>query len=435
MVCLIAVGFSQTVLAADEKPNILVIISDDQGWMDIGYNGSEILTPNLDHLARTGIRLDANYVFTTCSPTRIALLAGRNPSRYGVLGPIGGRSKQALPAETMLLAKALSGVGYYTVITGKWHLGLRPEVGPRRYGFDSSYGYLHGQIDQYTHIYKNGDRTWHRDEKFIDEKGHATDLITDEAVHIIERKSDQPFFLYVAYSVPHFPLQEPKRWTAMYDGRIDDPDRKKFAASLTHMDAGIGRIVKALEQSGKRNNTLLIYTSDNGGQKNYHSKTDYDGGKHSPNKVLGNNRPFRGWKGDLYEGGIRVPALVNWPGKLAPAVVKQTVSVLDWYPTIAAYAGVTIPKEWELEGRNIRPLLEESWLPELQQRTLYWKTSRNYALRAGSWKLIEHRGKQSKFELFNLTDDPYEKTDLAAKHPEKLKSLKQQLDRQKKLDP
>ena len=362
------------------------------------------------------------------------MLAGRNPSRYGVLGPIGGRSKQALPAETMLLAKVLSGVGYYTAITGKWHLGLRPEVGPRRYGFDSSYGYLHGQLDQYTHIYKNGDRTWHRDEKFIDEKGHATDLITDEAVRVIERKSDQPFFLYVAYSVPHFPLQESNQWTSLYDGRIDDPDRKKFAASLTHMDAGIGRIVKALEQSGKRNNTLLIYTSDNGGQKEYYSRTDYNGGKHSPNKVLGNNRPLRGWKGDLYEGGIRVPALVNWPEKLAPSVINQTVSVLDWYPTIAAYAGVKIQREWKLEGRNIRPLLEKSWLPELLQRTLYWKTSRNYALLNGSWKLIEHRGKESRFELFNLTKDPYEKTDLAVKHPEKLKNLERLLAQQKKLD-
>src|SRR5262249_50040567 len=164
--------------AADpaSQPNILVIVADALGWRDIGYHDSDIRTPNLDRLAKAGVRLERNYVYPTCSPTRAGILTGRNPSRFGIHGPIDGRSELALPKETMTLSRVLHDRGYETALCGKWHLGLRPEVGPRKYGFDHSYGYLHGQIDQLTHRYKNGDRTWHRDDVFIDEQGHATDL-------------------------------------------------------------------------------------------------------------------------------------------------------------------------------------------------------------------------------------------------------------------
>jgi len=414
-----------------QKPNILIIVSDDQGWMDMGYNGSKVLTPNLDRLAKTGVRLDANYVFPTCSPTRCALIAGRNPSRYGILGPIGGRSRQALPTNTVTLADMLHSADYYTAISGKWHLGLRPEVGPLQYGFDSTYGYLHGQIDPYEHLYKYGDRTWHRQDRLIDEDGHATDLLTNEAIRIIQRDSNQPFFLYVPYSVPHHPLQEPGQWSAMYKGRIDDPDRRLFAASLTHMDAGIGRILAALDRTGKRNNTLIIYSSDNGGQKDWNSPKSQYRGKFKPHKVLGNNRPLRGWKGNLFEGGIRVPALVNWPGHLKPKVVTAPTSVLDWYPTLAHLIGVKIDPGLKLEGQNIWSTLTGNPSPALSRRTLYWKTGRETAVRVGPWKLIRNRRRAHlKPMLFNVIDDPYEKNNLTTSRPKKVRELDRELKRQ-----
>jgi len=420
--------------AADNpKPNVIVIIPDDQGFNDIGYHNSNIITPNLDDLAETGVKLETHYVCTTCSPTRAAIISGRPPSRYGILGPIGGVSTLALPPDTVTLADMLHSAGYLTAISGKWHLGLRPEVGPRQYGFESTYGYLHGQIDPYTHRYKFGDETWHRNDKFIKEEGHATDLITKEAVRVIKTSGDQPFFLYVTYSVPHYPLEEPDKWLDMYDGIIEDESRKLFAASLTHMDAGIGEIVAALNQSKKRANTLIIYSSDNGGQKSWDSPKNQYNGKFAPNPYLGNNAPLNGWKGDLHEGGIRVPAFANWPGTLKPRTVTAPVCILDWYPTIAGLIGIQPDDKLELEGEDIWPLLTRSQ-KQPPEREIYWKTSGESALRKGPWKIIERRRKaNSTFRLFHLIDDPLERNNLAKTHPEKLKqliaSLKQQQSR------
>ena len=224
------------------RPNIIVIVADDAGWCDVGYHGSEIKTPNIDRLAGAGVELDQFFAYPTCSPTRAALLTGRPPSRYGILGPISMRSKLALPRDTVTLAEMLKKQGYDTAITGKWHLGLRPETGPGKYGFNYTYGYLHGQIDQFTHIYKNGDRSWHHNGGFIEEEGHATDFITNEAISFIRerRETTKPFFLYVPYSVPHYPLQEENRWIEPYRNIIDNESRRLFAASMTHMDDGIG---------------------------------------------------------------------------------------------------------------------------------------------------------------------------------------------------
>jgi arylsulfatase B len=190
---------------AKRPPNILVLVADDLGWHDVGYHGSEIRTPHLDKFAGAGVQLERHYVYPTCSPTRAGLLTGRNPSRFGIHAPIADRSEQTLPAGAPTLARALKARGYATALFGKWHLGLRPEAGPRQYGFDQTYGYLHGQIDQYTHRYKNGDRSWHRNDVFVDEAGHATDLIADETVRFLETRRKTPFFLWVAFSVPHFP--------------------------------------------------------------------------------------------------------------------------------------------------------------------------------------------------------------------------------------
>jgi arylsulfatase A-like enzyme len=180
---------------AEERPNVVLIVADDLGWNDVGYHNPEIKTPNLDRLAARGVRLEHHYVFPTCSPTRCALLTGRNPSRFGILGPIDGRSGRSIPPGTVTLAHVFGSQRYATAIVGKWHLGLRHEVGPRAFGFGSGYGYLHGQIDPDTHLYKNGDRTWYRQDEFVDEPGHATDLLAAATVQWIETHRSGPFFL------------------------------------------------------------------------------------------------------------------------------------------------------------------------------------------------------------------------------------------------
>ncbi len=410
----------------------MLLIADDLGWHDVGYHDSDIRTPNLDRLAQKGVRLERHYVCPTCSPTRAGLLTGRNPSRFGIHGPIADRSELALPTDAVTLASVLKDRGYVTALFGKWHLGLRPEAGPRRYGFDQTYGYFHGQIDQYTHRYKNGDRTWHRNDAFVDEKGHATDLIADETVKFLQARRRQPFFLWVAFSVPHHPVQEPDEWLKPYQDKIKDPARRLYAASVTHMDAAIGKILQSLEKNGQADNTLILFTSDNGGQKDYASKTEYEG-KHGPYATLGDNRPLRGWKGELYEGGIRVPALVSWPGTLPAGVVRPGVSYLDWFPTFAHLAGAQTKPDWKLEGRNVWPLLTRQG--PVASSPLYWNTGASRAILDGDWKLIVSRDKSPTRELYNLAADPAEKENLAEKNPAKLDELGKVLAQQQKLDP
>lgn len=420
---------------SEPKPNIVVILADDLGWRDVGYHGSEIRTPHLDALARGGVRLDRHYVYPTCSPTRAGLLTGRFASRFSIHAPIAGKSEQALPAGTVTLPSALRRAGYFTAVSGKWHLGLRPEVGPNAYGFDSAYGYFHGQIDPYTHRYKFGDETWHRDGKLIREEGHYTDLITNEAVRVIRERarSGKPFLLYVAYGVPHHPLAEPEEWLAQYKGdEIPDRWRRLFAASVTHMDSGVGRIVEALESSGLRENTLILFSSDNGGQNGYAAPAREYEGRYEPHTALGDNKPLRGWKTQLYEGGIRVPAFVNWPGKLEPRIVEQPVNIIDWFPTFARLAGATLDAAWKIEGLDVWSALRGERIAELDSRTHYWNTGTSVAVIADGWKLIERRPGTA--ELFHVRRDPQEERNLAADEAEKLAEMRAVLAAQRALD-
>ena len=405
-----------------DKPNIIVIIPDDVGWHDVGYYGSSIKTPNIDKLAKSGVRLDNHYVMPTCTPTRVSLMTGKYPSRYGITGPDYG---EVIDLGDPTLASVLAESGYSTAIAGKWHMGSPPYT-PLKYGFESSYGYFDGQIDPYTHEYKKetkltSRKSWHRNDEYLTEEGHATDLITQEAIRIIENENQKPFFLYVAYSVPHFPLDEPEEWTSIYDDINLSPSRKWFAASMTHMDDGIGKIIESLDKTGQRKNTLVIFVSDNGGQHSWQSDTEYRGKyKDKPHKVLGNNYPLKGWKGDLYEGGIRVPAFANWPGHLQPNVVNQPVHVSDWLPTISNLIN-TQKTPQKIDGQNIWPLLNGN-SDNAENRVIYWKTRNNLAVREGSWKLLVFRD-TDKMELYNLENDFRETNDLSEKNPQKVKHL------------
>lgn len=418
---------------ARPKPNMLVIVSDNQGWKDIGYNASEIRTPHLDKLAGTGVRLDHFYVYPMCSPTRAAFVSGRAPSRYGILGAIGHRSRQALPPETVTIADTMRACGYETAITGKWHVGLRPEVGPLQYGFDQSYGFFHGQIDKLTHRYKNGDRTWHRNDKYLDEEGHSLDLITAEAINFIERERDHPFFLYVPFGAPHPPLQETTEWVGLYEDVIASPSRRLYAASVTHMDAAIGELIATLDRTGQRKNTIVIFFSDNGAIQSWGEQPKNYEGRFGPYPVLGDNGPLRGWIGELYDGCVRTPALVNWAGVLEPRVVDSVTSVLDWYPTMAALGRGAVDDAWNLEGRDIWRLL--SGQGDVAETVLYWKyyNGQRAAVRSDNWKLIIDRRDNSN-ELFDMTNDPYESLNLAERHLGRVRELTALLQQQAKLD-
>jgi arylsulfatase A-like enzyme len=412
-----------TACGAEEtpRPNMIFILADDLGWADIGYHDSDIRTPHLDRLAGDGVRLNRHYVYPTCSPTRVALLSGRFPSRFGVLGPLGSTTK--MRGEDALLTHGLRKLGYRTHISGKWHIGETPEHRPLGYGFDTSYGYLRGQIDPYTHRYKFGDHvTWHRNDEFIEERGHVTDLITEEAIRIIESAGEKPFFLYVAHHSPHFPLNEPPKWIAPYEETIDDIWRRHFAAAVTHVDHGVGQIVQALERTGQRERTLIVFSSDNGGQQSWNASEAEYNGRYAAHTRLGNNRPLRGWKGELYEGGIRVPVFVNWPGRIPAGRVFETPThVVDWMPTLIRAAGGDPPQGESIEGIDLWAALTGQ-SPTLPDRVMYWKTPSASAVRQGDWKLIQVR-RGGRVELFQLKDDPLEETDLAAEQPAKVSEL------------
>lgn len=410
---------------AAKPPNVVFIMADDQGWNDIGYHNPEVLTPNIDRLAAEGTRLEQYYVYPTCSPTRVALLTGRNPARFGVLAPLAATTKVA--PQDARLPWELQKLGYTTHISGKWHIGETEAHRPLKYGFTSSYGYFRGQIDPYTHRYKFGDHlTWHRNDEFVEEPGHVTDLITDEAVRVIENAGEQPFFLYVAHHSPHYPLNEPPEWIAKYQETTDEIWRRHYLGAISHLDDGVGKIIEALERSGQRERTLIIYASDNGGQQNWlGTEKQYDG-RYAPHTTLGDNRPLRGWKTDLYEGGIRVPAVIHWPGKVpAGHVVSSPTHVLDWAPTLLALCGgeSEVPlADQHLDGVDIGPLIRGD-RDTLGERRFWWRTPNQSAARQGDWKLVLHGRDGKRAELFNLANDPNEEHDLAARHPEKCAEL------------
>ena len=411
----------------DAKPNFVFIIADDLGWNDVGYHGSEINTPRLDRLAAGGVRLDQHYVTPVCWTTRECLLLGRGTKVLSAVEAGDNRAKLPQPPNTDSLAAALRSIGYTTHISGKWHINsMDPERRPLKHGFDTSYGYLHGQIDPYPpHHYKLNNDTWHRNDVLFNEPGHVTDLLTDEAVRVIESDHAKPFFLYVAYSVPHYPLDEPEEWVKPYEGKIADPWRRLFAASVSHLDDAVGRIVDSLDRTGQRDNTMLVFVSDNGGQKDWKAPKEHYDGRYRDHTTLGNNLPLNGWKAQVYEGGIRVPTIVSWPGRVpAGSMVDDVVCVLDWMPTFCGLARHSVSLEGG--GQDIWPVITGQAKP--RDRTLRWQYGGKTAVRSGDWKLVVGKD-PDRAELFNLADDPCEAKNLASQMPDKVAQLKAAISR------
>lgn len=415
-------------LFSAERPNILLIVADDLGWSDVGWHGGFSKTPNMDRLVKEGVELDQHYVQPVCTPTRTALMSGRYPGRFGPQ-PLSPSNLRAMPLGTLTMASMLKSHGYRTHQCGKWHLGARPEWIPNAYGFDTSYGTLTGAADPWTHKYRKGnpyEDTWHRDGKLFTEEGNATELIAAEALRRIAEKGG-PWFVYVPFHAVHTPVDAPEEFKRLYDGvkfhdhPVKHESRLRLAAMVSQLDAKIGQFVAALEKSGQRENTLIIFTSDNGGIEGL--KNNYVGTV--PDSPFNSeNDPLRGQKATLYEGGTRVCAFASWPGKLKPGKFTTPMHAVDWVPTIAALTGHETKAELKWDGINQWPSLTGAAKPA-EPRTIYIAMTKGHSLRHGDWKLIQHA--KGAPELFHIAADPYEKNDLAKSEPAKLAELQKLL--------
>ena len=402
------------------RPNIVYILADDLGWKDVGFHGSDIKTSSIDQLAQTGATLDQFYVQPMCTPTRAALMTGRYPLRYGLQTLVIPASMDyGLPTDEWLLPQALKAAGYTTAIFGKWHLGHADrKFWPMQRGFDYQYGAQLGEIDYLTHTV-GGKMDWYRNNKPVKEKGYVTTLLGEDAVRFINRQdANKPFFMYLAFTAPHTPFQAPETYLSKYQN-ISDVNRRIYAAMITAMDHEIGQVVQALEKRGMRQNTLIIFHSDNGGNRAAHLAGE--------TKVTGplpaSNGPYRGGKGDLYEGGVRVPSLINWPGKIKPGtVVDQMIHVVDYYPTLAKLGGASLSKSKPLDGLDMWPTISNG-KSSPRDEVVYNVELFRGAVRRGDWKLVWRTVLPSKVELFNVAQDPFEKNNVATENPEKVREF------------
>jgi arylsulfatase A-like enzyme len=407
------------------RPHIVYIVSDDQGWKDVGFNGSDIRTPQLDRLAQSGARFEQFYAQSMCTPSRAALMTGRYPHRYGLQTlVIPSGAKYGLATDEWLLPQALKQAGYKTAIVGKWHLGhADSKYWPRQRGFDHQYGPLLGEIDYFNHS-AHGTRDWFLNDKPASEEGYVTQLLGRDAVRLIEGHDPAtPLFLYLAFTAPHSPYQAPQEYLDRYK-HIEDPSRRAYSAMITAMDDQIGLVIGALEKRKMLENTLVIFQSDNGGPRSAKFTGEVDMSKSA---IPADNGPYRDGKGSLYEGGTRVAALANWPGHIKPGtVVDQATHIVDMYPTLAKLAGAPMNTGKPLDGLDIWPTISEG-KPSPREEVIYGIEPFRAAIRQGDWKLVWQATLPSRVELFNLAQDPEERINLADKNPEKVAELQQRI--------
>lgn len=423
-------GGLPSVTAAQQpvRPHILYIMSDDQGWKDVGFHGSDIKTPNLDRLAQSGVRLEQFYAQPMCTPSRAALMTGRYPHRYGLqTAVIPSAGTYGLATDEWLLPQALKEVGYKTAIVGKWHLGHADrKYWPLQRGFDYQYGPILGEIDYFTHS-AHDQIDWYRNNELVKEEGYVTTLLGQDAVKLIDAHDpNTPLFLYLAFTAPHAPYQAPEADLEQYKN-ITDPNRRAYAAMITVMDSQIGQVLDALDRQGMRDNTLIVFQSDNGGPRSAKvtGEVDTSGGT-----IPADNGPFRDGKASLYEGGTRVVALANWQGQIQPgSEVNQPIHMVDMYRTLTELAGVPAGKSKPLDGLNVWPVLNGS-NSSPRDGIVYDVEPFRAALRQGDWKLVWQVTLPSRVELFNLAQDPEEKTNLADQNPAIVSRLKQQIEAQ-----
>ncbi len=425
MTLVVAMGLFSSICtagqAAAKQPNIVYFLADDLGRDDVGWRGGPIKTPNLDKLAKGGAELTQFYVQPVCSPTRASLMTGRYPLRYGLqVGVVRPWADYGLNTDEYTLPQALKEAGYETAIVGKWHLGhAKREYLPTSRGFDHQYGHYNGALDYNSHD-RDGGHDWHKDDQANHDDGYSTTLIGKEATRIVkDRNRNKPLFLYIPFNAVHSPFQAPKAVIDQYPDLTGN--RQKYAAMLHILDEAVGDVVAALEEQGEIENTLFLFSSDNGG----------------PNPgQLTDNGELRAGKGTVYEGGVRVVAFANWKGKIkSGSVVDEPIHIVDLFPTLIKLAGGSTAKSKPLDGHDVWDVIAHG-AKSPRTETVHNITPNNGAIRVGDYKLVKkgngQQGRRARnqgeevagnYELYNIREDINEKTDLAEKQPEKLKEL------------
>jgi len=390
--------------AAQTKPNVVLIVMDDVGYGDYGsYGAPDVKTPNIDRLARDGVRFTDFYAAPTCTPTRAALITGRHYQRTALEVPLGAAPAggRGLEATGRSLPQLMRNAGYATGLLGKWHLGYATNQIPKAHGFDYFFGFLSGLVDYYQHTDQTGKPDLFENDKPVQVDGYMTDLITERAMSFIDRNAQQPFFLEVAYNAAHWPFQVPdKPSVAPGNARLVQPHedhtstRADYVAMLERADQGVGKIVDTLQKRGLTRNTLVIFTNDNGGE------------------WLSRNAPLFNRKQTIWEGGIRVPLIMKWPERIPSGRTSpQAGFIFDLTATILAAGGATIPADAKFEGLNLLPIVGGQQPP--LERTLFFRVTGNRAARAvrqGDWKLMVDGPNTM---LFNVRTDMAERNDLA----------------------
>jgi len=389
------------------RPNVVLIFTDDQGSIDVNcYGAKDLITPSLDRLAREGTRFTQFYVGApVCSPSRAALMTGRYPQRAGVPGNVSSQAGHAgMPTEQVTIAEMMKEAGYVTGHVGKWHLGYTPETMPNGQGYDYSFGHMGGCIDNYSHFFywqgPNRHDLWRNGREVFRDGEHFGELMLEECKRFIDHNRDRPFFLYWAINMPHYPLQALERWREKY--KDFEAPRRMYAAFVSTLDEMIGDVVTHIDKLGLREDTLIVFLSDHGHSEEIRT---FGGG--------GNSGPYRGHKFTLWEGGIRIPCIVSWPGRIPKGAVRDQVAIsIDWMPTIAEYCGVPVP-QGKIDGKSITAVIESENAPS-PHHVLHWESGKHWAVREGDWKLVhngpasEHQGKKiPKVENFlsNIADD------------------------------
>ncbi len=402
---------------ARPRPNVILIVADDLGYADIGCQGlsKDVKTPNIDTIAAGGVRFTNGYVTCpVCSPTRAALMTGRYQQRFGHEFNPGPNEAEnfGLPVDQVTLPQALKGSGYATGMVGKWHLGFRPEMHPTKRGFDEFFGFLAG-AHQYNNV-GEGKNALLRGTEPVGSTDYLTDAFGREGAAFVEkhRSGERPFFLYLAFNAIHTPMQAPPKYLERFAGETDEK-RRTMLAMLSAMDDAVGQVLAKLREHKLDENTLIIFHSDNGGP------TPGNGSR---------NTTLRGTKGTVYEGGVRVPFLAKWPGRVgAGGTYEKPVSSLDVFATVLAAAGVEAPANVKLDGTNLLPFLSgRADVAGVPHQSLFWKFGPQWAVRDGDMKLLNTPAEGT--QLFDLSKDVGEQKDLAAERPEEVKRLRETYD-------
>jgi arylsulfatase A-like enzyme len=425
-------------VSAVERPNILIILTDDQGTIDANcYGSTDLRTPNIDRLAATGVRFTQAYAHTVCCPARAALMTGRHPQRGGVhhwtQGDLNGPDGINMALGEVTLAEALKPAGYRTALYGKWHLGAHRDFGPKKQGFDEFFGIRDGFIDNYNHYFLHGSgfHDLYEGIKPVKAPGkYFPELMVQRSLKFIMQNKDRPFLLYVPFNIPHYPEQALKRFEAVYKD-IADPARRSYAAIVSTTDHYIGQIVDKLEALGLRENTIIIFMSDNGHSEETgnrirvdNHRSGYPKGHFYGASGGGSTGKWIGQKGSFLEGGVRVPAIISYPAKLPKGEVRgQIITAMDWFPTVLDLCGVQQPSNSpKLDGHSVLPLIRSA-KAKSKYKILHFAWGKKWAVREGDWKLIGSNG-NTKVSLRNLVDAKPEAKDYAKAKPEIVQRLR-----------